>query len=74
MPSSAGSTHLAYLFGPSSGELSASGSGERTAAEDDVYATYITVRSPEDNKREGAVFDDLDLGLDVSGHRLLSVL
>jgi hypothetical protein len=77
MPSSAGSTHLAYLSGPSSGEFSASGSGERTAVEDDVYVTYTGVRSAEENKREGAVFDDLDLGLDpsedVSGYHLLSV-
>jgi hypothetical protein len=64
MPSSAGSTHLAYLYGSPSGD-SPSGSGERAEAEDDDFVTFARVRSPAENeKREGAVFDDLDLGLD----------
>ena len=70
MPSSAGSTHLAYLYGDSP-----IGSGR---AEDDDFVPYARLRSPAENeKREGAVFDDLDLGLDPTidvSCRLLFVL
>ena len=65
MPSSAGSIQLAYLHGSSSGELPSSASGKRAEVEDDEFVTFTRVRSPEENeKREGVVFDDLDLGLD----------
>lgn len=61
MPGSAESAHLAYLYG-SYGELSAGGSAE---GEDDDYVPFARMRSPEEHeKREGVVFDDLDLGLD----------
>lgn len=62
MPSSAGSTYLAYMHGSPSGEASVSGSGEQLEAEDDGLEH---LRNPEGNeKRGGAVFDDFDLGLD----------
>ncbi|KAF5385269.1 hypothetical protein D9615_001154 [Tricholomella constricta] len=67
MPSSASSTNLPYLNegegegSSASGEPNESGDGE----EDEFETDYARVKSPaESEKRGGAVFDDLDLGLD----------
>ncbi|GLB35744.1 hypothetical protein LshimejAT787_0300320 [Lyophyllum shimeji] len=61
MPSSGSSAKLAYVNGADSEE-----SKEAGAEDDDVLETeYTRTRTPADlEKREGAVFDDLDLGLD----------
>ncbi|KAF8079054.1 hypothetical protein FPV67DRAFT_93736 [Lyophyllum atratum] len=61
MPSSAGSTNLAYLNEAESEEPKEN-LGEN---EEEFRTDFGRVRSPEESeKRGGAVFDDLDLGLD----------
>lgn len=62
-PSSAGSIGLAYL---NDDESSPGGEVEQLPDEEEEFETDFTrVRSPaESEKRGGAVFDDLDLGLD----------
>ncbi|KAI0803172.1 hypothetical protein BC629DRAFT_1591260 [Irpex lacteus] len=57
--------HLAYLSTPSPSESPEN----RSSDEDDVESAEDLVgkiRSPEDDKRAGVFFDDLDLGLDPS--------
>lgn len=68
MPSSAGSTSLAYLNDSSPDSISGNeGQEEEDEDEDDLEKEYTRVRSPaESEKRGGAVFNDVDLGLDPS--------
>ncbi|KAF9469706.1 hypothetical protein BDZ94DRAFT_1243073, partial [Collybia nuda] len=68
LPSSAGSTSLAYL-NDSSPDCVSGNQEQEEGLEDDssLEKDYTRVRSPaESEKRGGAVFDDLDLGLDPS--------
>ncbi|RDB29335.1 hypothetical protein Hypma_015975 [Hypsizygus marmoreus] len=66
MPSSAGSTSLPYLNeGSSEASPRVVAPQEDDEDEDEFETDYARVRSPaESEKRGGAVFDDLDLGLD----------
>lgn len=74
-PSSAGSAQLAYLEGgltphapehpvDRTDDEKPSDGNEESDIQDD--ALLKKARSPEDEKREGAIFDDLDLGLEPS--------
>ncbi|PFH52305.1 hypothetical protein AMATHDRAFT_2306 [Amanita thiersii Skay4041] len=66
LPSSAGSTKLAYLRDAPSDGSPRKPAGLTTGPEEDLDG-YTRVRSPEESeKRVGAIFDDLDLGLDPS--------
>ncbi|KAG5645349.1 hypothetical protein DXG03_006411 [Asterophora parasitica] len=71
MPSSASSAHLAYLGDDGSpaanGEVPVEEATKENREEEEEEVeeeNYPRVRSPAEEKRGGAVFDDLDLGLD----------
>ncbi|CAL1694365.1 unnamed protein product [Somion occarium] len=65
MPGSSGSVHLAYLNDQPS-PLESTYSQPEHSDNDDFDEEVMKVRSPLEEKRGGAVFDDLNLGLDPS--------
>lgn len=68
MPGSAGSTSLPYLkdrSAPVSSELPAE-DPVPVSPDDADEADFAKIRSPAEEKREGGVFDDLDLGLELT--------
>lgn len=79
MPSSAGSEQLAYLHTPSSEDphveldpdastraLAPDGDDDDDSSLDEDLLKQVRIRSPEDEKRDGAFFNDINLGLDPS--------